>query len=75
MPSTDESKVAVLMDFENIAMGAKRAQYKDFDVHIVLRRLLDKGKIVDQGSPGDLINSDHPLVVDFLKEALSAESF
>ncbi len=41
-----ESKIAVLIDFENIAMGAKRAQYKDFDVHLVLRRLLDKGKIV-----------------------------
>jgi uncharacterized protein (TIGR00288 family) len=46
MPATDESKLALLMDFENIAMGAKRAQYKDFDVHLVLRRLLDKGKIV-----------------------------
>src|SRR5688572_4606311 len=46
MTDTDESKLALLMDFENIAMGAKRAQYKDFDVHLVLRRLLDKGKIV-----------------------------
>jgi uncharacterized protein (TIGR00288 family) len=46
MSPADESKIAVLIDFENIAMGAKRAQYKDFDVHIMLRRLLDKGKIV-----------------------------
>ena len=46
MPATDESKLALLMDFENIAMGTKRAQYKDFDVHLVLRRLLDTGKIV-----------------------------
>ena len=29
MPATDESKLALLMDFENIAMGTKRAQYKD----------------------------------------------
>ena len=41
MPATDESKLALLMDFENIAMGTKRAQYKDFDVHLVLRRLLE----------------------------------
>jgi len=46
MTDADENKLALLMDFENIAMGAKRAQYKDFDVHLVLRRLLDKGKIV-----------------------------
>ena len=46
MPATDESKLALLIDFENLAMGAKRAQYKDFDVHLVLRRLLDKGKII-----------------------------
>ncbi len=46
MPEADESKIAVLIDFENIAMGAKRAQYKEFDVHLILRRLLDKGKIV-----------------------------
>ena len=46
MPQNEESKIAVLIDFENLAMGAKRAQYKDFDVHLILRRLLDKGKIV-----------------------------
>jgi len=38
--------------------------------HIIV---LDKGEIVDQGSPADLKKSKHPLVVDFLKEALDAE--
>jgi phospholipid/cholesterol/gamma-HCH transport system ATP-binding protein len=38
--------------------------------HIIV---LDKGEIVAQGSPAELKKSKHPLVVDFLKEALSAE--
>ncbi|MBX3020590.1 MAG: ABC transporter ATP-binding protein [Bdellovibrionales bacterium] len=35
--------------------------------------VLDKGHIVDQGTPDALKKSSHPLVRDFLKEALSAE--
>lgn len=35
--------------------------------------VLDKGEIVDQGSPAELKKSRVPLVVDFLKEALDAE--
>ena len=34
--------------------------------------VLDKGNIVEQGTPEDLKKSDHPLVKDFLMEALSA---
>jgi phospholipid/cholesterol/gamma-HCH transport system ATP-binding protein len=40
--------------------------------HIVV---LDKGEIVDQGPPNKLKTSAHPLVRDFLKEALSADDF
>lgn len=36
--------------------------------------VLDQGEIVDQGSPEDLKKSSHPLVQDFLKEALDAEA-
>ena len=36
--------------------------------------VLDKGNIVEQGTPEDLKNSEHPLVKDFLLEALSAHS-
>ncbi|MCB0361327.1 MAG: ABC transporter ATP-binding protein [Bdellovibrionales bacterium] len=32
--------------------------------------VLDKGKVVESGSPTDLVKSKHPLVVDFLQEAL-----
>lgn len=35
--------------------------------------VLDKGQIVEQGSPAQLKKSKVPLVVDFLKEALDAE--
>lgn len=39
--------------------------------HIIV---LDQGEIVDQGSPAELKKSRHPLVRDFLKEALDAEA-
>jgi len=35
--------------------------------------VLDQGEVVAQGSPGELKKSSHPLVRDFLKEALDAE--
>ncbi|MCB0369673.1 MAG: ABC transporter ATP-binding protein [Bdellovibrionales bacterium] len=35
--------------------------------------VLDKGEIVDQGTPKDLLNSTKPLVVDFLSEVKSLE--
>lgn len=35
--------------------------------------VMDKGSIIARGSPADLKKSDHPLVQDFLKEALNAE--
>lgn len=35
--------------------------------------VLDKGEIVEQGTPTELKESAHPLVRDFLREALSAE--
>lgn len=42
----------------------------DIADHIIV---LDKGEIVDQGSPAQLKSSKHPLVRDFLREALDAE--
>jgi uncharacterized protein (TIGR00288 family) len=41
-----ERKLALFIDFENIARGVKEAQYKQFEVKLVLERLLEKGKIV-----------------------------
>jgi len=38
--------LAIFADFENVAIGVRDANYKDFDIELVLERLLDKGKIV-----------------------------
>jgi uncharacterized protein (TIGR00288 family) len=41
-----ESKIALFIDFENIAIGVTDAKYKKFEIELVLERLLEKGKIV-----------------------------
>ena len=41
-----ESKIALFMDFENIAIGVTDAKYKKFEIALLLERLLEKGKIV-----------------------------
>jgi uncharacterized protein (TIGR00288 family) len=41
-----ESKIALFIDFENIAIGVTEAKHKKFEVELVLERLLEKGKIV-----------------------------
>jgi uncharacterized protein (TIGR00288 family) len=41
-----ESKIALFIDFENIAIGVMDAKYKKFEIALVLERLLEKGKIV-----------------------------
>jgi uncharacterized protein (TIGR00288 family) len=42
----EERKLALFIDFENIARGIKEAQYKGFEIKLVLERLLEKGKIM-----------------------------
>src|SRR5881275_2127543 len=43
---SDDRKLAMFMDFENIARGVKEAQYKSFEIKLVLERLVEKGKIM-----------------------------
>jgi uncharacterized protein (TIGR00288 family) len=43
---TTERKIALFIDFENIAIGVIDAKYKKFEVSLLLERLLEKGKIV-----------------------------
>jgi uncharacterized protein (TIGR00288 family) len=38
--------IAIFCDFENVALGAKDANFDALDIHLVLERLLDKGKII-----------------------------
>jgi uncharacterized protein (TIGR00288 family) len=45
-PKTTEATMAVFLDLENIALGARDASYPSFDVQKVLERLLLKGHIV-----------------------------
>jgi uncharacterized LabA/DUF88 family protein len=42
----DEQRLALFIDFENIAIGVRDAHYRKFDVSLVLERLLDKGKLL-----------------------------
>jgi uncharacterized protein (TIGR00288 family) len=43
---SDEQRIALFIDYENIAIGVRDARYRKFDVHLVLERLLDKGKLL-----------------------------
>ena len=43
---SDERKLAVFFDFENLALGVKEARHSSFDLNRVLSRLVEKGKIV-----------------------------
>jgi len=46
IPGGVEPKIALFMDFENIALGVREAKYKSFEISKVLERLVEKGKIV-----------------------------
>lgn len=38
--------LAVYCDFENVAIGSREAGYGEFDIRLVLQRLLDRGSII-----------------------------
>ncbi len=46
MDLTARHSLAVLIDFENLALGFTKGSKDTFDIHRVLDRLLDKGKVV-----------------------------
>ena len=43
---SDESLIAVFVDFENLALGVKDMKSGSFKIQLVLKRLLEKGRIV-----------------------------
>ena len=44
---TEERQLAVFVDFENLALGFEHGQTKKrFDIDLVLKRLLEKGKVL-----------------------------
>ena len=48
-----EQRLALFIDFENIAIGVRDAHYRKFDVNLVLERLLDKGKLLSKKAYAD----------------------
>ncbi|MBI5506045.1 MAG: NYN domain-containing protein [Deltaproteobacteria bacterium] len=42
----DETLIAVFIDFENLAIGARDLHTEEFRIELVLKRLLEKGRIV-----------------------------
>jgi uncharacterized LabA/DUF88 family protein len=49
----DEQRLALFIDFENIAIGVRDAHYRKFDIDLVLERLLDKGKLLSKKAYAD----------------------
>jgi uncharacterized protein (TIGR00288 family) len=49
----EDHKIALFIDFENIALGVRDTNYKTFDVQLVLARLLEKGKVVARKAYAD----------------------
>jgi uncharacterized protein (TIGR00288 family) len=45
-PSGDTRNLALFCDFENVALGVRESKYAQFDIGLVLERLLLKGSIV-----------------------------
>ena len=43
---SDEQLIAVFVDFENVALGVRDMKGGEFEIQLVLKRLLEKGRIV-----------------------------
>jgi uncharacterized protein (TIGR00288 family) len=49
----EEARLALFIDFENIALGLKGRKSKNFDIHRILERLLEKGRIIAKRAYAD----------------------
>jgi uncharacterized protein (TIGR00288 family) len=45
-PQSDAHRIAIYIDLENLAIGARESKLSRFDVDLVLRRLVEKGDLV-----------------------------
>jgi uncharacterized protein (TIGR00288 family) len=43
---SDEPLIAVFVDYENLAIGARDSQWRHLNIDLILKRLLEKGRIV-----------------------------
>lgn len=46
MKNEDDNNLALFIDFENLAIGARQSRYDEFDIDLLLKRLLEKGRIL-----------------------------
>jgi uncharacterized protein (TIGR00288 family) len=51
--ANEEARIALFVDFENIALGLKGKKTKSFDIHKILERLLEKGRIIAKRAYAD----------------------
>ncbi len=49
----EEARIALFIDFENIALGLRGKKSKSFDIHKILERLLEKGRIIAKRAYAD----------------------
>jgi uncharacterized protein (TIGR00288 family) len=68
----DEPLIAVFVDYENLAIGVRRMRKGSFQIDLVLRRLLEKGRIVykraycDWGNYRDAVREFHTQGVELV---------
>ncbi len=53
MANADEEKIALFIDLENIALGVRDAKYANFEINKVLKRLVEKGKLIAKKAYAD----------------------
>jgi uncharacterized protein (TIGR00288 family) len=69
---SDEPLIAVFIDFENLAIGVRQMKAGQFQIHLVLKRLLEKGRIVfkraycDWGNYQDAMREFHAQGVEMI---------
>ena len=69
----EEQRIALFIDFENIAIGVRDAHYRRFDINLVIERLVEKGKILakrayaDWGRYGEYRRSFHEAAVELIE--------
>src|SRR6185369_6968877 len=63
---SDDRKLAMFIDFENIVRGVKEAQYKAFEIRLVLERLVEKGKIMVKRAYADYKRPFHEHAIELI---------
>ncbi len=43
---TDEANLALFIDFDNLAIGVRQSGYERFDIDLLMKRLLERGRIL-----------------------------